>query len=173
MYLPHIQLEQLALLHSTNKLFSGRGVAGTHDLPLALSLFAKLVRINEVEGEEVELPRFDKSLFDGRGDRVKSDKVKGPVDVIILEGWMTLFAPSHPSSLPPLYHHATRSPKLFCQTQELGYDTPFVLNHTEEELKVMEEYLGGYEGLWDYVETCVQIKPQELGYTWEWRLEVR
>ncbi|KAF9243149.1 hypothetical protein BU15DRAFT_86551 [Melanogaster broomeanus] len=78
LYLPHAGLTALAEAHSPNRLLRGRGLPGTHD------------RINgpEVGPAEVELPAFDKSLFDGEGDRVAHcEVVRAPVDVVVLEGW--------------------------------------------------------------------------------------
>jgi D-glycerate 3-kinase len=41
-------------------------------------------------GKEILIPRFDKSLFNGKGDRLEKDKwtnVNYPLDILILEGW--------------------------------------------------------------------------------------
>ena len=40
------------------------------------------------------MPRYDKSAHEGKGDRAKEedwDKVDGPLDLVIVEGWMLGF----------------------------------------------------------------------------------
>ena len=42
----------------------------------------------------VEIPRYDKSAYNGKGDRAKQSewmKMKGPLDLVIVEGWMLGF----------------------------------------------------------------------------------
>jgi len=55
-------------------------------------------------GESMYVPQYDKSLHHGRGDRAPFGRwltATGPVDVVILEGWMLGFTPlSLPLSLP-------------------------------------------------------------------------
>lgn len=80
-YLTRDQRQYLAA--SVHPLFATRGVPGTHDIPLALSVIAEL-KAAGVGG--VALPRFDKAL----DDRAAEDTwpvVDTPVDLIVLEGW--------------------------------------------------------------------------------------
>ncbi|MBE2248013.1 MAG: hypothetical protein IAE78_00605 [Myxococcus sp.] len=83
--------EQLALAarHSGNRFLEHRGYPGTHDVALGARVLEALQA-----GADVEVPRYDKSAFNGRGDR--SDEVtvlRGRVDVVLLEGWMLGFQP--------------------------------------------------------------------------------
>ncbi len=59
-------------------------------------------------GEKIHLPRYDKSLRGGRGDRVEYDHwpvVSGAMDFVFLEGWMLGFRPLDDQS-PALSRHS-------------------------------------------------------------------
>ena len=77
----------LAKEHPGNRFWQGRGLPGTHDVGLLKEVLGGLK-----EGKQVKIPRFDKSLFGGEGDRVvEGDVVEGQVDLVILEGWCVGF----------------------------------------------------------------------------------
>ena len=64
-------------------------------MPLGTSVLQRLKGINEADAQTVDIPHFDKSLFNGEGDRApRGETVKGPVDVVILEGWCVGFFPT-------------------------------------------------------------------------------
>jgi len=70
-------------------LFHVRGNPGTIDIQLMENTILSLLQKYE-PGKEVFIPRFDKSLYDGKGDRVEKDewtKVNYPLDILLLEGW--------------------------------------------------------------------------------------
>ncbi len=76
--------ERQSLSRSVHPLLSTRGVPGTHDVALGISVIERLRSLPQ--GEAVKVPRFDKS----RDDRYpQSDwaTVTGPVDLVIFEGW--------------------------------------------------------------------------------------
>ncbi len=68
-----------------------RGPPGTHDVALGLETLDRL-RLGE---SLIPLPRFDKSLQGGSGDRVAPDWVAAP-EVIIFEGWFVGTQPIDP-----------------------------------------------------------------------------
>ena len=73
--------ERLRLASEVHPLFATRGVPGSHDIALGLSVLDALAR-----GEAAQLPRFDKAL----DDRVRQrDWPSAPADtqVVLLEGW--------------------------------------------------------------------------------------
>lgn len=83
--------EQLALAaaHPGNPYLEHRGYPGTHDVALGVRTLEALRA-----GGAVELPRYDKSAHGGRGDRsLQPERVRGPFDVVLLEGWMLGFEP--------------------------------------------------------------------------------
>ena len=116
LYLRRKDQQALAAAHPDNLLWQQRGQPGTHDLALAERVFADLRRCCSSEGEGgvgggggrrgVRLPRFDKGLYGGAGDRVfpcsdDSDPSGGSegegagevgcADVLLFEGWCVGF----------------------------------------------------------------------------------
>ncbi len=92
LYLSHDGLVSLARQHPSNPLWKGRGQPGTHDVALGVRILQSLKEGREV----VDIPRFDKSLFNGEGDRLPTDgsnSVHPPIDVVIMEGWCMGFYP--------------------------------------------------------------------------------
>jgi len=176
LYLPHSELKRVAQENKGNALLSGRGQAGTHDLPLGVDV---LSRLRERRSEEVKIPRFEKSLNGGEGDRVAESewtKVKGPVDVVLFEGWMLGFQ-SIPSSsdLARVHQQSQDSPSSQEVKELLGgidYEDPFISQIKLEYLEKVNEELKNYDKLWELVDGWVELKPEKLGYVWEWRLEV-
>ena len=88
-YLTRADQEKIALLHSDNALLQVRGTFGTHDTDLALSTLKDLRQVGRGK-QAVAVPVYDKSAFQGKGDRAPRDRwtvVDGPVDVVLFEGW--------------------------------------------------------------------------------------
>lgn len=76
--------DRLKFAKQTTDLFSVRGVPGTHDVELAMTLFERLKNLKE--GEVMRLPCFDKSIDDRKAVHLWQE-VQGPVDVVLFEGW--------------------------------------------------------------------------------------
>ena len=171
LYLPHTELSTLSLSHPQNKLLSGRGQPGTHDLPLAKSVFQALREING-SGKTVQLPVYDKSKFSGKGDRSeKTVQVTGPIDIVVFEGWCTGFHSLSSEELDKVYQQARKDPKAFVG-KHLDYDEPFFLAHEVQHLQQVNSMLKQYEeDLWRYLDCFVQLKPESMSYVWKWRLQ--
>jgi len=73
------------LAKQIHPLLASRGVPGTHDVDLALRLLEQLSTADPEQ--QITLPGFDKSLDDCRPVDT-CDQISGPVDIIILEGWL-------------------------------------------------------------------------------------
>lgn len=86
LYKTHAELQELKRNYPENKLLHGRGQPGTHDVELGARLLEQLRNINESGATTpVALPVYDKSLFDGQGDRVTQTRpVAGPLVRLIL-----------------------------------------------------------------------------------------
>jgi len=81
----YLQPEQRqALADTIHPLFRTRGVPGTHDIALGLELVGVLRK--QQPGEQVQLPRFDKTA-DQRHRQSGWTRVDEPLDILILEGW--------------------------------------------------------------------------------------
>ncbi|CCD24542.1 putative ATP-dependent kinase NDAI_0D02280 [Naumovozyma dairenensis CBS 421] len=95
-YLTH--RDQLALneQYPRNKLLQGRGMPGTHDMSLLNDCLNAIQqrRGNNKDQDKLILPQYDKSKYNGEGDRSENNLVMdAPVDIFILEGWFIGFEP--------------------------------------------------------------------------------
>lgn len=76
--------ERMILAEKTHPLLRTRGVPGTHDTDMLADYLTRLQHLKR--GEHIALPRFDKAI-DDRADESRWPVVKGPIDLVILEGW--------------------------------------------------------------------------------------
>lgn len=98
-------------------------------------------------GQTVRLPGYDKSRDGGRGDRVEQDKwasVEGPLDLVLLEGWMLGFEP-----LP----EGDR------------------LLEVDPGLAQVNAELGKYDAWHREVDAWVVVEAGELQWVYDWRRE--
>lgn len=94
--------EQLALSqrHGGVRFFAHRGYPGTHDVALGTRVLEALKSIGA--NGEVRVPSYDRSAFMGQGDRRPESswpRRKGPLDLVVVEGWMLGFLPVAASTL--------------------------------------------------------------------------
>jgi D-glycerate 3-kinase len=93
-YLRRDEQVAVAASHPKNRILEHRGAPGTHDVALGARVLGDLWRL---DGRgEVRVPAYDKSAFAGRGDRAPESawrSVRGPLDLVIFEGWTLGFAP--------------------------------------------------------------------------------
>jgi len=83
----------LARIHSNDRYMFGRGVAGTHDIALGSDVLDLMINASN-KIKKIYVPRYDKTRHDGQGDRMPQEKwhiAQGPLDLVILEGWMLGF----------------------------------------------------------------------------------
>ncbi len=71
--------ERQKLAQEVHPLFATRGVPGTHSPALGLSIIEDICA-----GRAFDLPRFDKATDDRSPE---GERITGPVDVLLLEGW--------------------------------------------------------------------------------------
>lgn len=74
-------------------LFRVRGVPGTHEVALGLEVLDRLIA-----AQPVRMPRFDKAT-DSRMPHGQWPLVKGPVDVVLFEGWCVGAVPQDEAAL--------------------------------------------------------------------------
>lgn len=99
-YLTYDEQRALAARCEGNRYLEYRGYPGTHDVALGASVIAAL---RDDEGRGVRVPVYDKSAHGGRGDRAPASswrELRGPFDLVLVEGWMLGFAPVDASALP-------------------------------------------------------------------------
>jgi D-glycerate 3-kinase len=90
-YLP--KDERVRLAAEVHPLLATRGPPGTHDPALGLEVLAALATPGDVA-----LPRFDKAA-DTRRPPSEWERVRGPVDVVLFEGWCVGARPQPPAAL--------------------------------------------------------------------------
>jgi D-glycerate 3-kinase len=90
------RLERISLAQSTHVLLGTRGVPGTHDTKLMMHTLLSLLEAGAADS--VAIPRFDKS----RDDRVPESQWtshRGPIEVVLLEGWCVGARPQREEAL--------------------------------------------------------------------------
>ncbi|KAH9834062.1 P-loop containing nucleoside triphosphate hydrolase protein [Rhodofomes roseus] len=166
LYLPHDSLVGLAAANPDNGLLQGRGQPGTHDVTLGSDILRKLKRINDSADEaEVAFPSFDKSLYDGEGDRVAGATVRAPLDVVIFEGWCTGF---YPVSAEEIDRRWARP------VPDLGADFFQRRGFRKENIVDINERLKEYIEWWELFDAFIQIKPETshpYSHIYKWRLQ--
>ncbi len=93
-YLTREEQLRLAAAHPGDPYLEHRGYPGTHDIEMGEAALTAL-RVIGAAGS-VRVPVYDKSQHGGRGDRAPESAwidVKGPLDLVIVEGWMLGFEP--------------------------------------------------------------------------------
>jgi D-glycerate 3-kinase len=134
------------ILLKGNPLLEYRGLPGTHSVELLLD------RLRKIEARiPTSIPKFDKSLRNGRGDRLSPELWTEVVDALI-EGWSLGFQ---------------AIPLLTCDTSK--YSFPF----TERDLIQINQNLKFYDCINQMLDCFFQIKAQNIDYvyTWRWQQE--
>ena len=152
LYLPHDNL--VALSHSRNPLWNGRGHPGTHDTILGVDILSRL----KSPSGDIELPRFDKSLYGGEGDRLPLDGtgviIKPPtVDVVILEGWSVGFRPISNDVLQKRWETIWLD-----EREKLGLPDTVQL----ADIKLINDKLHEYLALWSFLDIFIQVSGNDI-----------
>lgn len=137
---------------SANELLKLRGNAGTHDLALLNDKMEGL----RLQQESLKLPRYDKSLRAGKGDRAPEDQWDvvndgdSKVDIVLFEGWMLGFDP-------------------IVQTTEK--DT--ARDTIQGDMVAVNEYLSlpGYAKLHAMFDGWIVIAVSDINAVFDWRLD--
>ncbi len=130
--------------------FIWRGPPGTHDIDLGIRTFAQID--SAAPGERVSLPRFDKSLNGGQGDRTQPELVPRPT-IILFEGWCVGAEPI--------------SEDTFSALTEL----PEQINTEADRLFAYDcnRKLKAYLPLWDYLDSLIVLRPEDYRFSQQWR----
>lgn len=139
-YVTNAEQREIASKYPDNRLLQYRGMPGTHDLPLMNQTLDALRK-----GNEVSIPRYDKTAFGGRGDRAPKEQWKhlggGHVDVVMLEGWCLGFEP-------------------------VPVDTLY-----EEDLLVVNDALCQFVSVYTRMDGFFVIEIENMDWVFEWRLQ--
>ncbi|CAG8512453.1 7785_t:CDS:2 [Paraglomus brasilianum] len=168
---------QIKLNNSQNRLLEKRGLPGTHDVAFCRDTFAALckaqyeyaTRIGETEKEAspVLVPKYDKSCYNGKGDRVPEDqwqRILPPIDCILFDGWFLGFKHLPDEVLSRIYNDALRRPN--------GEEKPLFLSHALSHLLTINNNLKEYEtSLYPFIDIFIHIDTEDINVVYKWRLE--
>ncbi|WP_242026781.1 glycerate kinase [Phormidium tenue] len=124
-----------------------RGPPGTHDIDLGLATLNQIRAAGA--GAAVALPRFDKSLHGGEGDRTDPEWVQD-VDILLFEGWFLGARPIDPAQ--------------FDQAPE-----PIVTAADRQFARDMNAELATYLPLWDCLDRLMVLCPADYRLSKQWR----
>ncbi|KAI8059845.1 P-loop containing nucleoside triphosphate hydrolase protein [Gongronella butleri] len=153
LYLTRVDQQRLADRHKQNPLLQQRGQPGSHDLGLARTTFASLLK-----GKPTALPVYDKSLHSGRGDRLPRDQwpvIADGLDILLFEGWSLGF-----KALTADEVRVARAA------------SPLLQRYALEDLMAINHLLGQYQtDLYPAIDICLHLAPTSLDHVYQWRLE--
>jgi D-glycerate 3-kinase len=138
-------------LHQADPRLRWRGPPGTHDIPLGLATLAQVRQASP--GTVISLPRFDKSLHNGQGDRTRPEPIQA-IDILLFEGWFVGLRP-----LPPEDLEAGLATLRQGLTPEA--DRQFARD--------INQALAAYLPLWQSLDRLLLIAPQDYRWSQGWR----
>lgn len=154
-YLPHDELLAVGQSNPDNKLLQHRGEPGTHDVALGIETLDSLLA-----GKTTPIPSYDKSKFDGHGDRVPSSEwrtAQPPFDVILFEGWCVGFKAISSAAV--------------AEKQSSSKHPGTLSHHNLEHLQFVNKKLEEYARLWDRFDALVWLNAQDISFVYAWRLQ--
>jgi len=142
--------ERHHLAGSVHPMLKTRGVPGTHDVDLGLSLLRQLKQGGEYR--QLQIPLFDKATDDRKPEHLWQECATG-VDIILLEGWCV-------GSTPQL-------------TEDL-LEPVNALEASEDGDRVWRSYVnealaGPYQELFAMIDVLVLLKAPDFETVYEWR----
>ncbi|NJK48579.1 glycerate kinase [Candidatus Gracilibacteria bacterium] len=126
-----------------------RGPPGTHDVTLGIELLDRVCQCDCAE--PILIPRFDKSLWNGAGDRI-APAPANQVDLVLFEGWFVGAIPVDESVFenPP---------------------APIITPEDKQFAKDTNERLKEYLPLWERLDRLIVLCPVDYRLSKQWRKE--
>ena len=125
-----------------------RGPPGTHDVALGIQIIDRCLQANK--SVQILLPRFDKSLFNGAGDRISPEAIDKP-DILLFEGWFVGVQP-----LTEYPHH---------------FPTPIVTEQDKQFARDNNKRLQAYLPLWNKLDSLIVLFAEDYRLSQQWRRE--
>jgi D-glycerate 3-kinase len=141
-YITRREQAALAERYQSNPYLQQRGYPGTHDLALGVSVLKALRTLPA--GRSMKVPGYDRFANNGLGDRLPEGSwrvVTGPLQLIVLEGWMLGFTPTAGEPL------------------------------NDEHFLVINEKLAAYEAWHSLLDGFIWLEPEDPLFVREWRVE--
>ena len=123
-----------------------RGPPGTHDTALGLEIIDRCLQ----GSTQILMPRFDKSLFNGAGDRIASESIPKP-DILLFEGWFV--------GVQPLVEYPAKFPNPIVTPE----DRQFAIDN--------DQRLKDYLPLWNKLDSLIVLYPEDYHLSQQWRRE--
>ncbi len=129
-----------------------RGLPGTHRVKFLLETLQKAKA-----GKDFEIPLFDKSLYDGKGDVLsQTKKVKGKQDFVIIEGWCV--------GMP-----VVSSQQLLDICTKNGIEIKKIDPRLQDH-KVVLDFVKEYQPVWKLLDYQIMLKADSPKVHKKWRL---
>lgn len=126
-----------------------RGPPGTHDIALGIKVIEQCLQENNTA--QILLPRFDKSAFDGAGDRTTPEIIKKP-DLLLFEGWFVGVQPLDTDSFN-------------------NCPSPIVTEQDRQFARDNNQRLQAYLPLWSKLDSLIVLYPEDYRLSKQWRKE--
>lgn len=172
LYLTHADQVALAEANPDNPLLQHRGQPSTHDIKLALSVFASLKA-----NKPTKIPQYNKAAFSGQGDRVPESEweevndLSDPssrISVVLFEGWSVGFRPLTSEVLEAKHSAAVKA------LESSNPENPYLgrLGHnTLKSVTTINNSLEAYDELTSQLDAFIHIDALEPQYVYKWRLQ--
>jgi len=126
-----------------------RGPPGTHDVNLGIEVIE--LCLQQDRDREILLPHFDKSAYNGSGDRANPETIAKP-DILLFEGWFVGVQPIDQSF----------------------FDNPLQPIVTTEDIQFAKDNnqrLQAYLPLWNKLDRLIVLSPEDYRLSRQWRKE--
>jgi D-glycerate 3-kinase len=126
-----------------------RGPPGTHDVSLGIKVIEQC--LDKDYTAQISLPRFDKSLHNGEGDRTAPEIIDKP-DILLFEGWFVGVQPIEKA----LFEHPPH---------------PIVTEEDRQFARDNNQRLTAYVPLWSKLDSLIVLYPEDYRLSKQWRKE--
>ncbi len=124
-----------------------RGPPGTHDVDCGIQTLDALRQAKR--DQLVAIPRFDKSLHKGSGDRIEPELVAN-IDIVLFEGWFVGVCPVDPAAFN-------------------GTIAPITTTADRIFARDMNARLHDYLPLWERLDSLIVLHPVDYRLSQQWR----
>jgi D-glycerate 3-kinase len=126
-----------------------RGPPGTHDVTLGLKVIEQCLQADN--NTQILLPCFDKSAYNGSGDRTNPEATSKP-DILLFEGWFVGVRPITEDCFTNLPAHLNT-----LEAQKFAFDN--------------NQRLQAYLPLWNKLDRLIVLLPEDYRLSKQWRKE--
>jgi D-glycerate 3-kinase len=144
----YLTLDERQALQKKDPRLLWRGPPRTHSISLGMKVLEQCRQEGNTT-QIIKLPRFDKSVKGGKGDRTTPEVIDKP-DILLFEGWFVGVQPIEESAFnncpPPII------------TEE---DRQFAIDNNQ--------HLKAYEPLWSKLNSTIVLHPEDYRLSKQWR----